>query len=164
MYPVQSSVLAKLPSLAVSMWASRKESIANTARQLSRRMNEQTTLNRRLIESKLKGEISQADFDTMKESIDSELAAIESERKALDSQASTMEALIREKDQQPVRYNDVWNRGTLAQKIEMQRAFFPEGIFVTPENHFFEPRNTAFLQAFNSMLEYMSEVGVPDGI
>jgi hypothetical protein len=74
MYPVKSEVLAKLPSLAAATWASRKQTIADAAKQLTRRMNEQATLNRRLIEAKLKGEIAQTDYQTMKSSINAEIA------------------------------------------------------------------------------------------
>jgi site-specific DNA recombinase len=164
MHPVSGDVLAKLPSLAAATWASRKQTIADAAKQLTRRMTSQTTLNTRLIEAKLKGEISQTDFEMMKTSIDAELAAIERERKSLDTEASTMESLIRKRDEEPVYLAHVWQRATFTQKIEMQRAFFPEGLVFSQEKLFFEHRNTLVMERYSLLFDALVEVGVPDGI
>jgi hypothetical protein len=91
-------LLAKLPSLAAHAWAVRKQTIADDARVLSRRMSEQTTLNRRLIESKLTGEIDAGDYKIMREGVDAEIQRIQQEENALDSEASTMEELITQQD------------------------------------------------------------------
>jgi len=164
MHPVRPDLLAKLPRLAAATWAARKQTIANAAKQLTRRMNEQTTLNRRLIEAKLKGEISQSDFQSMKMSIDTEVEAIENERKLLDSEALTMESLTKQKDHQPVNFAHVWQRGTFTQKVEMQRAFFPDGLVFSLENLFFEPRNHQVMERYSLLFDALMEVGVPDGI
>jgi hypothetical protein len=47
-------------------------------------------LRRKLIESKLTGEIDAADFQIMKESIEAEIQKIEEERRSSDSEASTI--------------------------------------------------------------------------
>jgi len=164
MHPVNPDVLARLPSLAAATWAARKQTIADTAKQLARRMTQQTTLNRRLIEAKLKGEITQADFTSMKGSIDGEMAAIENERKALDREALTIESLIRQKDQEPVRLALVWQRATFTQKIEMQRAFYSEGLVFSLKTLFFEPRNQLLMQRYSDLFDSLVQLGVPDGI
>jgi hypothetical protein len=164
LHPVNPDVLARLPSLAAATWAARKQTIADAAKQLTRRLTQQTTLNHRLIEAKLKGEISQADFQSMKASIDNEIAAIETERKSLDSEALTMESLIQQKDHEPVRLALVWRRATITQKIEMQRAFFSEGLVFSLKTLFFEPRNTLVMQRYGELFAALVEIGVPDGI
>jgi len=164
MHPVTGDTLARLPSLAAATWAARKQTIADAAKQLTRRMNEQTTLNRRLIEAKLRGEVSQADYQMMKSSIDTEMGLIEAERKSLDSEASTMESLIKKKDEEPVMVAHVWQRATFTQKIEMQRAFFPEGLVFSLKTLFFEPRNQSTMQRYSLLFDALVELGVPDGI
>lgn len=164
MHPVNPDVLARLPSLAAATWAARKQTVADVAKQLSRRQTQQDTLNRRLIESKLRGEITQADFTMMKESIDTEIAAIENERKALDTEVSTMEALVRQKNHEPVRLALVWQQATFTQKIEMQRAFFSEGLVFSSEKLFFEPANSYVMQRYGELFDSLVQFGVPDGI
>jgi hypothetical protein len=121
-------------------------------------------LNRRLIEAKLRGEVSQADYQMMKSSIDTEMGLIEAERKSLDSEASTMESLIKKKDEEPVMVAHVWQRATFTQKIEMQRAFFPEGLVFSLKTLFFEPRNQSTMQRYSLLFDALVELGVPDGI
>ena len=75
-----------------------------------------------MIEAELKGEITQVDFQSMKASIDAEMAGIEQERKALDREALTMESLIRQKDTQPVRLALVWQKAIFTQKIESEHS------------------------------------------
>jgi len=66
MHKRTASLLARLPSLAAHAWAVRKQTIADDARVLSRRHAEQTTLRRKLIESKLVGEIDSDDYKIMR--------------------------------------------------------------------------------------------------
>jgi site-specific DNA recombinase len=164
MHESNASLLAQLPSLAAKTWAVRKESIAEAARLLSRRMSEQVTLNTRLIKAKLNGEITQADFEVMKKSIEAEMKKIEEEIKTVESERSTLEDLMKKKDEEPVNFGHAWRAGTLAQKIELQKVFYPDGLAYSLKNDFFEPQNKYLLQQFEALFRELLDVGVPDGI
>jgi len=62
-------VLAKLPTIAARTWEQRKEKIADDAKTLTRRLEEQRALNLRTIKSKIDGHLSDDDFQIMKRSI-----------------------------------------------------------------------------------------------
>jgi hypothetical protein len=64
------------------------------SRALTMRLQERTTLNQKLILAKLKGEVSQSDFDAVKPGIDKEIADIEAAKKALEMESSRMSSLI----------------------------------------------------------------------
>lgn len=132
--------------------------------ELSQRLDEQKTLNSRLITAKLKAEISQNDFALMKFSIEVATQKIENEIKALDSEKSKMEELIKQRAEEPVNFGNAWRDAPFHQKIEMQNVFYPEGLVFHPKTHFFEPRNTDYFQQLACAFSDLSELGVPDGI
>ena len=68
------------------MGETRKEQIAEDAKALTRRLEEQRALNLRTIKSKIDGHLSDEDFRTMKTSIAEEIARIEGTMKSLDAE------------------------------------------------------------------------------
>ena len=62
---------------------------------------------------------------------------IEEEIKALDSESSTLEALTKKQDALVVNFGHAWRDGTLIQKIEMQKCFYPDGLVYSRERAFF---------------------------
>jgi len=72
----EAYLLALLPTIAARNWSDRKERIATDAKSLTRRLDDQRTLNRRLIQAKLMNDLSEGDFTTMKASIETETARI----------------------------------------------------------------------------------------
>jgi len=157
-------MLAKLPSMAAHAWAVRKQTIADDARVLSRRLAEQETLRRRLIESKLKGEIDAADYAILRESVDAEILKIADEEKALDSEASSMQELIKQQDEEPLNFGEVWKRGSFHHKIEMQKVFYPEGLVYSVERGYFETANRRLFLQLEALFADELLIGVPGGI
>jgi hypothetical protein len=164
MHVKSARLVAKLPSLAAHAWATRKQTIADDARVLSRRMAEQTTLNRRLIESKLTGDIDAIDFQMMKDNINAEIQKIEEERKSLDSEASTMLELIEQQDREPLNFGQVWQRASFHNKMEMQKVFYPQGLVYSAEKGYFEPANRLLFLQLEALFADELNIGVPDGI
>jgi hypothetical protein len=114
--------------------------------------------------AKLKGELSQKNFELMNFSIEAETQKIENEIKALDSEKSKMEELIKQREEEPVNFGNAWRDAPFHQKIEMQRVFYPDGLVYHFKTHFFEPRNTYYFQQLAVLFSDLLEVGVPDGI
>jgi septal ring factor EnvC (AmiA/AmiB activator) len=67
---------------------------AEDSRTLTMRLQEQTTLNQKLILAKAQGKVSQSDYDAVKPDIDKEIADIEAAKKARKMESSTMAGLI----------------------------------------------------------------------
>jgi hypothetical protein len=159
-----AELIGKLPSIAARNWAARKKAIADTARLLNRRRTEQETLNTRLITAKLKGELSQNDFELMKFTIEAEMQKIADEIEALDSESSTFEELSKKKDVAAVNFGHAWRDGTLTQKLELQKLFYPDGLVYSTKNAFFEPQNEYLFQQLSQLFDRLLDIGVPDGI
>lgn len=117
------------------------------------RLADQTTLNQKLIMAKLNEEISQEDFDTMKESIKADAERIQKQITALDSERSTMEELMQQAQIQIIDLVHAWKTGSVNQRQEMVKGLFPDGIAFSHKLGFFEPCNVPITAMFLTWLE-----------
>jgi DNA invertase Pin-like site-specific DNA recombinase len=156
--------LAQLPDLIAGRWTERKERIANDASKLSRRLAEQKTLNQQAVKAKIKNEITQEDFESVKAEIAEEEERIKEQIKALDSERDTMEEMMRQGELEAVDIFAAWERSNVNQRQELVRSFFPDGLVFSMKNGFIEPANTLLIEMFMRGLEAEGLVGVPDGI
>ena len=140
-----------------------RKTIATDARVLVRRLDEQKTLNTKLITAKLKGEITQNDVELMKFSIEAETQKIESEIKVLDSEKSKMEELIRQREEEPVNFGFAWRDAPFNRKIEIQKVFYPDGLVYSPKRGFFEPQNEYLFQQLANLFGEMLNLASPTG-
>jgi len=127
-------------------------------------MADQNALNQKAVIAKLKGEMSQEDFEIVKQSVSEELSNIEEAISHLDSERSSMEELVQQSNQQRLDFVQAWRAGGVRQKQELQWALFPEGLSYSMQKRFFEPANASLLQAFRDFFDSLGNVGVPDGI
>lgn len=86
--------LSQQHDVAVRAWEQRQSRTEQDRRSLTMRLQEQTTLNRDLVLAKLKGEVSQADFDIVKPGIEQAIADMQAAHKALEMESGTMSAFI----------------------------------------------------------------------
>lgn len=164
MYQPTDEYLDESTKIAVRAWEQRQARTAEDSRALTIRLQEQTTLNQKLILAKLKGEVSQSDFDAVKPGIDKEIAAIDASKKALEMEASTMSDLIDAMRFKLANLVETWRNGGMSDRCELQNAMFPEGLPYSAKNGFFEPRKSPLINEMVGMLTDLCQVGVPDGI
>jgi site-specific DNA recombinase len=156
--------LAQLPDIARREWAVRKDQISMDAKTLTKRMADQRTLNQKAVIAKLNREMSEEDFQTVKQSVTEEMDRIKAQINLLDSEKSSMQDLIQQSNEQMLNFLEAWQKAGIKQKQELQWALFPEGLIYSHKKRFFEPANVSLMQAFRDLFDSMSNVGVPDGI
>ena len=107
----------------------------------------------------------------MKASIKAETERIQEQISALDSERSTVQDLMQQAQMQMIDLPNTWKNGNVNQRQELAKGFFPEGLFLSPESLFFEPRKSSLTDLYSWLLEAQpsgkpldSYVGVPDGI
>src|ERR1700745_4366960 len=128
MIQLTAEMLAKLPVIAARTWETRKDQIAQDAKLLSRRLEDQKALNLKAIKAKLNGELSAADYDTLKQSIDEETKSIEHAIASLDAEKSSYAEIMQETQFEAVDFVKAWKDGNVHRKREIQSALFPEGL------------------------------------
>ncbi|MGZ4828257.1 MAG: hypothetical protein ACXV78_01345, partial [Candidatus Angelobacter sp.] len=156
--------LAEQHDIAARAWKQRQERTAQDRKALTMRLQEQTTLNQKLILAKLKGEVSQADFDAVKPSIAQAITEIEASQKAIEMESGTMSAFIEATERKTLKLVATWRAAGINERQEMQNAAFPDGLPYSVKNGFFEPGKSSILNAFSDMMLELCQVGVPDGI
>ncbi|WP_432756536.1 OmpH family outer membrane protein [Alloacidobacterium dinghuense] len=159
-----AELLADLPNRVATRWSERKGRIAAEAAQLAGKLAEQKTLNQMAIKARVKGEIEQEDFDTIKAEIAAETKQIEKQISDLDSENATMEQLMRQAEKEAIDLVAAWNKGNVNQRQELVKGFFPEGLVFSHKRGFFEPANTVINEMLMRWLLDQPNVGVPDGI
>lgn len=153
MYQPTDEYLDESGKIAMRAWEQRQERTAEDSRALTIRLQDQITLNQKLILAKLKGEVSQSDFDAVKPGVDKEIADIEAAKKALAMKSSTMSSLIEAMRFKLVNLVDTWREGGMSDRCELQNALFPEGLPYSSKHGFFEPGKSRLINQFVDMLE-----------
>jgi len=157
-------LLAKLPTIAARTWETRKEKIAEDAKALTRRLEEQRALNLRTIKSRIDGHLSDEDFQTMKASIAEETARIEETIKSLDAEKSTYADLMQQAEAEVISFEHAWREGGIHRKRELQNALFPEGLTWWIKRKVFETGKGLSIDDLGTVFDTLGLVGVPDGI
>ena len=152
-----AELLAKLPTIAESNWKQRKERIAAERKQLTTRLNEGTVLNRKAIASKLRGELTEADFQAVKGHLEENMAGIDDQLKALDNERSTIEQLIVDAEHDIVNLARAWLKGGINERRELQNTLFPEGLRFSPDFLPFEPGNRTLMTAVSELVTELGE-------
>ena len=153
-----TELLANLPTIAARSWEERKARIAADAKMLSNRLADQRTLNQQAITAKLKGTLSEEDFQVMKKSINEESARIENDINSLDSERSSIEDLMTQTQTQVIDFAESWKVADINGKHEIQFALYPRGLAYSHEKSFFEPANYSLLQAFLAALQSVGQL------
>jgi hypothetical protein len=82
-------------------------------------------------------------------------AEIQGQIKAFDSETSTLETMMVEAKTSVLNLPKQWTASDTAQKQELQRALFPDGLMVSKEKGYFERGNTSLMESwrlfFNSL-------------
>jgi site-specific DNA recombinase len=141
-----AQLLADLPDLVRNRWQKRNARVEEHKRQLTSRRTEQESLNRKLIEKYVSEALSQADFETLKQSISSELASIDVQVKAMQEEQITMQSLIEQAKLEVIDIAKTWRESGIRQKQEIQTMLWPEGLAYSHNLRFFEPANTSIFQ------------------
>ena len=148
-------LVANLPKLAAGLWQARTERIAVERKTQVQRLNDQGTLNSRAVAARVNGDISAEDFAALKSDITKTTADIQEQIKAFDSETSTLETMMVEAKTSVLNLPKHWTAADTAQKQELQRALFPDGLMVSKENGYIERGNTTLMESwthfFNSL-------------
>jgi site-specific DNA recombinase len=166
MEPTQE-LLNRLPEIARTYWAHRLDRITTERRVLSSRLADAKTLNQKILLQKVNGELSAADFGTLKETVTQQMADVETQLNALDTETSTVQGLLEETQRSIVDLVKAWQTGGVQQRQELAFSLYPEGLRYSPETQYFEPHNTLLMNSFHEMMGRLRDgslVGVPDGI
>ena len=144
--------LRRLPELVATSWEQRKARAEEERRQLTSRLAEQNALNKKSIEARVKGKISDEDFTTMKKAIADEIEHIEHGLKRLEEERSGVQELAKIKKYQLKNLWETWKNGDLNYRVELQFALAPEGLHWSDTKGFLNTSNPSLFQAYTELM------------
>ncbi|MGA3196460.1 MAG: recombinase family protein, partial [Terriglobales bacterium] len=159
--------LNELPKIAKNHWMHRLERIKTERRRLSTVLQDAKTLNQKILLQKVNGELSHEDFNILKETVTQQKTDAQTQLEALDAENSSMEALLKETQNNIVDLVGAWQRGGVQQRQELALNLFPEGLRFSQETLFFEPGNVLLMNLMQEMTAYLTDgknIGAGDGI
>jgi len=147
-----AELVANLPQLAAGLWQARTERLALERKTQVQRLNDHGTLNSRAVAARVRGDISAEDFAGLKADITKTTADIQEQIRRFDTETSTLESMMVEAKTSVLNLSQHWTDAATAQKQELQRALFPDGLMVSKENGYFERGNTSLMETWSLFL------------
>jgi hypothetical protein len=155
----QEELLRRVPEMAAAAWAHRKERSEEEQRQLTSRLVDQQVLNKKAIEARVQGCISDDDFATMKKSIADQISILEHGLQELAQERSTMQDLMKTAGIRVKNLAKHWEGADLKERMELQFSLWPEGLRRSEENHLLNTGNASLLQAVDELMGELEGVG-----
>jgi hypothetical protein len=115
-----------------------------------------------LIESKLKGELTQDEFRFMADMVAADIAQIEAARREYIEEAETALKLTADTSRKTIPAKALWASAHLSDKLTVQSALFPTGICYRTDIGFFEPPTHELQALVFKML--LSSIGEHEGV
>lgn len=145
----------RLADSAAASWALEAEE----ENRLRRELEAQRAKHLRAVEAKIAGEITTEDFDLWKSAAAREVQRLEDSIRGFESKREISKVLMKP----PAingSFSDRWVKsGCVEDRQAFQRGLFPEGIFWSHENAFFETGNRSLFQSVEAMLTEIKENG-----
>ena len=145
-------LLRPAPEIAAKGWELRREHHENELRQRNTRLAAQQAMNRKAIEARVQGHISNEEFSTMKASIQTDLEHIQEGLRALDKEHATMKELIENTHYKLRNLSFWWQAVGLQDLIELRFQLWPEGLRRAKSNHFLNTSNHSLYQQVEEMM------------
>lgn len=183
--PTQRALLKEIPELAAGRWAAMRDRLTNEARLLSQTKAEKGRLNTQATEKMLRGVITEEQYKAFTETNERELTRLEQRVKQLESERQTLAELTEKTKEEIVDLVSAWTRGTLTQKLDMQRGLFGSHLAYSKKEGFLNTQNFLLMNEIRKVLvenaqdtsesedfsgeaneeeQPLEEIGVSDGI
>lgn len=144
--------LTRIPEMAAAAREHRRARAEEDQRQLTSRLAEQQALNRKAIEARVQGSISDEDLAVMKKSIADQTALLEHSLSELEREKATVQELMKTAGLQVKNLAGWWENAGLKDRKELQFSLFPECLRWSEKNHFLNTANTSLLQSLDEMM------------
>jgi DNA invertase Pin-like site-specific DNA recombinase len=124
----KDDTLADFPKVAAKAWNSKQGDFEKQRKKLLAKLEECRALKSELLKSKLRGEVSQKDYEENNAEFAGEIAAMEAERRVIESDAGKMDSFIRFAELRLIDISCVWEIASPEQRQRVQNLLFRDGL------------------------------------
>jgi hypothetical protein len=143
------NIVSIFPKVAAKVWADSQGDWERTSKRLTARLEDQKRLKGELLKAKLRGEISQADYDEANAAFSTEIAATTEQLQASSADGATMEAFIRFAELTLLDIAGTWQQASPENRQKVQNLLFEGGLHYSKEGGILNRSNTSLFSMWN---------------
>jgi site-specific DNA recombinase len=142
----------EFPKIAARVWAAQQGDAEKNARKLTARLEEQRRLKSELLRAKLRGEVSQPDYEQANAEFAREIADLERQLREIGAVSTTADAFTRFCELSLADLAGLWQRASDGQRRRVQTLLFKTTLTYSPITKSLNPGNSSLFR----MLEHMN--------
>ena len=143
--------VANFPKIAARVWKAKQGSSDLLFKKLSSQLEEQKKLKSNLVILRVKGDVTQDEFEEAKSAITKKIYELEDKLKALDSTRSTADSFVKFAELQLTDMAHVWRIASSEQRERVQNLLFQDGLEYSPESGFLNPSKPCLFNALEAV-------------
>ena len=151
------ATVASFPRIAAKVWAQKRGNAEVEGKRLMSKREDIRQLKSALLKAKLRGEVSNADYQQANAEFVDEIGELEQQLEVIASSQATLESFVRFAELMLADIAAAWQRANPEQRQRVQNLLFPEGISYSPKEGFLNRSNSSL---FNVLEEMGSEKGM----
>ena len=155
--------LSDFPKVAAKVWNSKQGDFEKQRIKLLGQLQEHRSLKSELLKSKLRGEVSQADYEESNAEYAAEIAAINGELRTIESSGAKLESFIRFAELRLTDMAEVWQLASPNQRQRVQNLLFSEGLSYSMSAGFLNRSKSCLFNALESISSESVLLASPTG-
>jgi site-specific DNA recombinase len=156
-------IVSIFPKVAAKVWADKQGDWERNSKRLTARLEDQKRLKGELLKAKLRGEISQADYEQANVDYAAEIAETMEQLQACSTDGATMEAFIRFAELSLVDIAGTWKMATPEDRQKVQNLLFEGGLHYSKEDGILNRSNTSLFSVLESIKSENNLLASPTG-
>jgi hypothetical protein len=160
-------IAAEFSAIAVQVWETQRDDSEKNSRKIAAGLEGQKWLKSELLRAKLRGEVSQSDYEQGNAEFSREIVDLERQLRTIDAATADKDAFVRFCELAIVDIPGVWRSATDDQRRRVRQILFSEGILVDSARKLSNPRKHSLFNVLEGMMAKKpakSRIGCPPGI
>ena len=159
----KDDMLADFPKVAAKVWNSKQGDLEKQRIKLLGQLEEHRALKSELLKSKLRGEVSLADYEEHTAEFSQQIATIEGELRAIDSNGAKLESFIRFAELRLMDMAEVWEIASPDQRQRVQNLLFNGGLNYSMSEGFLNRSKSCLFNTLESLSNHSGLLASPTG-
>ena len=143
--------VSEFPKVAARVWAAQQESAEKNSHKLSTRLQEQKRLKSELLRAKLRGEVSQDDYQQANGEFAREIADLERQLREIGAASTSADAFMQFCELSLADLAGLWQRASDGQKRRVQTLLFKTTLAYSSITKSLNPGNTSLFRMLEQM-------------
>jgi site-specific DNA recombinase len=156
-------IISIFPKVAAKVWADSQGDWERTSKRLTGRLEDQKRLKGELLKAKLRGEVSQADYEEANAAFSAEIANITEQLQASTTDGATMEAFIQFAELTLLDIAGTWQKASPENRQRVQNLLFEDGLHYSKESGILNRSNTSLFSVLESIKSENDLLASPTG-